>query len=1114
MQACSSCGAENAETAKFCSECGTPLATVSPTAREERKVVTVVFADLVGSTARAELLDPEDVRAILAPYHERLRHELERYGGTVEKFIGDAVVGVFGAPVAHEDDAERAVRAALAIQDGIAELNEADPALELEVRIGVHTGEALVSVNARPEAGEAMVAGDVMNTGARLQAAAPPGGVLVSDVTYGLTERAIEYSEVESVLAKGKAAELTVWLAQAPRGRVGVDVPGSGRAPLVGRSRELDALTDALARAREELEPQLVTLVGVPGIGKSRLVYELWRVVDADPDLITWRQGRSLPYGEGVAFWALGEMVKAQAGILETDDSEEAGAKLRRMVADLVVDEGEATWIERHARPLVGLVPEEGGAADQRDEAAAAWRRLVEALVDWRPAVLVFEDLHWADDGLLDFVDELVDWLREAPLLIVATARPELLERRPSWGGGKRNAATLSLPPLSDADTARLISSLLERSVLPAETQASLLTAAGGNPLYAEEFARMRESREGEATEVPRTLQAIVAARIDSLALNEKSVLQAASVLGKVFWTSALAALGASDSGPLDDVLRSLERKEFVRRERRSTVEAEQQYAFLHGLIRDVAYGQLPRSDRVEKHRLAAEWIEALGRAEDHAELVAHHYGAALELARAAGIETSVLEERTRRASIGAGDRAMRLLALPAASRFYATALELWPTDDPERARILLARGRASVLVRGEELADDALIEAHDLLLAASDVEAAAEASWLLSQAASLRGDRGAANDHLEHAASLLDDQPPSRTKAEVLMRFAGRHMVNDDFEEAVRRGEEAAAIAEEVGAHDARAGVLLNIGSARAALGEWEAGLADLEHGLALAREHRSWQMIRGFGMLRDTTFELGDLSGSAQLLQQGLEAAQRHGMGSTWRWLRGEHAVELYHAGSWDESCALVDDVVGDADAPWWFDPETLRVRALIRLGRGDLEGAQADVGVALERARDGRDPQILYPPIVVSALVAVAQDDDASAELHVNELFALWYARPNQHPRASWIVDLARVLQEFDRGDDLVAALQQVKRPMLWAQAAKALASGQPERGVELFQEIGSRTYEMVARTQAGEALAAEGRRAEADVHLRAAAAFWQSVGATRYLLETEALLAAAS
>ncbi|MGL6278195.1 MAG: adenylate/guanylate cyclase domain-containing protein, partial [Gaiella sp.] len=392
MTVCPACGHENPAGSRFCNGCGAPLAE-RPAAREERKTVSVVFADLVGSTARAESLDPEDVRAILAPYHARLRQELERYGGTVEKFIGDAVVGVFGAPVAHEDDAERAVRAALAIQEAIAELNEADPTLALEVRIGVNTGEALVDLAARPELGEGMVSGDVVNTGARLQSAAPAGGIVVGGATHRATERAIAYEEHPPVVAKGKAEPVEAWRAIAPHAAFGLEHGDTGRAPLVGRERELALLVDAFERARRDQRPQLVTLVGVPGIGKSRLVHELSRRVDEDPDLIVWRRGRSLPYGEGVSYWALGEIVKAQAGILESDRGAEAGEKLGRAVRSLVGDAGEAAWVERCLRPLLGLSSID--ASLPREEAFAAQRRFLEAIAETGPSVLVFEDMHW-----------------------------------------------------------------------------------------------------------------------------------------------------------------------------------------------------------------------------------------------------------------------------------------------------------------------------------------------------------------------------------------------------------------------------------------------------------------------------------------------------------------------------------------------------------------------------------------------------------------------------------------------------------------------------------------------------------------------------------------------
>ncbi len=507
MGACPGCGTENAATAKFCSECGTSLAAgASPPRREERKVVSVVFTDLVGSTARAEESDPEDVRALLRVYHERARDELERRGGTVEKFIGDAVVAVFGAPVAHEDDPERAVRAALAVRDAVAQLNDAEPGRDLHVRIAVNTGEALVSLDAAPGEGEGMVAGDVMNTAARLQSAAPVDGILVGEQTYRATEREIVYREAEAVVAKGKAQPVAVWEAVEPRARLGVDLGGAVGAPLMGRADELDLLVDALRRSRRDRSTQLVTLVGVPGIGKSRLVFELGQVVDDDPDLITWRQGRCLPYGDGVSYWALGEIVKAHAGILESDPGDVAEAKLAAIL-EAVPDEGERGWVGRHLRPLIGLgrVEESG---DVRGEAFAAWRRFLEVVAERGPVVLVFEDLHWADDGLLDFVDGLVDWVDGVPLLVVCTARPELLERRPGWGGGKRNATTVSLAALDDDATARLVLSLLDRPVLDVEMQQALVARAGGNPLYAEEFVRMLQAGSASTNGCPRRSRA------------------------------------------------------------------------------------------------------------------------------------------------------------------------------------------------------------------------------------------------------------------------------------------------------------------------------------------------------------------------------------------------------------------------------------------------------------------------------------------------------------------------------------------------------------------------------------------------------------------------------
>jgi class 3 adenylate cyclase len=504
---CSVCGHENRPGARFCDSCGAALSP-EPTVREERKIVTILFADLVGFTQRAERMDPEDVRALLQPYWQRLRSELERFGGTVEKFIGDAVMALFGAPVAHEDDPERAVRAALAIRDWVREEQD------IQARIAVNTGEALVLLGARPNEGEGMAAGDVVNTAARLQSAAPINGILVGETTWRATRDQIEYAEAPTVAAKGKSEPIRVWEPVHARARVGMDLDQRVQTPLVGRDRELGVLSDAFERVRRDRESQLVTIVGVPGIGKSRMVAELFQQVDTDRELVWWRQGRALPYGVGISFWALAEMVKAQAGIHENDGEREARAKLRESV-DQVVEEHERDWVLRHVEPLIGLGDD---VSVDRTEAFAGWRRYLEGLAEQHPLVLVFEDLHWADDGLLDFVDHLAEWAGGVPLLVLGTARPELLDRRPDWGGGKLNAATLGLAPLGDADAARVIAGVLDRTLLPAEMQEALLERAGGNPLYAEQFARLYlELGSVDELPLPENVQGIIAARLDAL---------------------------------------------------------------------------------------------------------------------------------------------------------------------------------------------------------------------------------------------------------------------------------------------------------------------------------------------------------------------------------------------------------------------------------------------------------------------------------------------------------------------------------------------------------------------------------------------------------------------
>ena len=1111
MQVCPSCSAENDDAAKFCSQCGAGLAKAPATRREERKIVTVVFADLVGSTARAEKLDPEDVQAILAPYHDRLRHELERHGGSVEKFIGDAVVGVFGAPVAHEDDAERAVRAALAIQTAIAELNEADPALELEVRIGVNSGEALVSLDARPEAGEAMVAGDVMNVGARLQSAAPPAAVLVSNSTYRATSRAIEYDPAEPIEAKGKSDPLGVWIAVAPRARFGVDVFQTGRAQLVGRTRELDLLAAALARARAEREPQLVTLVGVPGIGKSRLVYELWRIVEDDPDLIVWRQGRSLPYGEGVAFWALGEIVKAQAGILESESAATAETKLAGAVADLV-PEHESEWVERHLRPLVGLGGDLGTGEGSRAEAFAAWRRFFEGLADRWPVVLVFEDLQWADDGLLEFVDGLVERVAGVPLLVVCSARPELLERRSDWGGGKRNALTISLPPLSEEDTARLLADLLERPVLLADEQTALLQRAGGNPLYAEEYARMLDAGTSVG-DVPETLQGVVTARIDALPAEEKGLLQQAAVLGKVFWTDALESAFAIDAWVLEERLHALERKEFIRREHRSVVAGARQYVFVHALVRDGAYGQMPRAARARAHERVSDWIDRLppDRTEDRAEMLAHHLVQAVEYGRAAGLDVSALVSRAGPALVEAGDRAWRLGVAGGALAFYEHARSLDPTVSAD-PYFLLKIGTTLFYedfsgISELELAATAL-EEHDPATAAVAVMTAGEVYWQ-------RGDHDGAFAYFDRAAVAVEMLPPSREKLDVMAQLARFLTLAGRRTEGLARAEEAIAMAQQQGDDDLLIDLLNTRGVARIHFPDTE-WLADLESSLALALERGSFRAGRSYLNLGSSLLsQAADVRRSHSVTREGLRFTEKlGGFRISMRWFQANLAESGFHLGEWSESLERVERELSELE-PSYLGAQCLEVRAHMRLVRGDLDGALTDAVRAADEARAIVDPQAFVPALATLAFVSARLRDGERAGAAIEELVRLLEELgPSGGTGGAWVVDLALSLLELGRERELLEHTSQLTISTPWLEAAREIARGQLVEAADHLATTGSVACESSVRLAAARRLSAEGRHAEAERQLTPALAFYRSVGATAAIREGEALLAAAS
>ena len=1113
MLTCGTCGHENPDDARFCSRCGTALAPAAAP-REERKVVTVLFADLVGFTSRSERLDPEDVRATLTPYFARLREELERRGGTVEKFIGDAVMAVFGAPVAHEDDAERAVRAALGIRESIAELNEQDPELDLHVRVGVNSGEALVSLGADPLRGQGMAAGDVVNTAARLQSAAPVDGILVGETTYRATERAIDYRQADAVDAKGKVERVIAWEAVEARSRFGVDITRRVDTPLVGRERELSLLREALDRARLQDEPQLITLVGEPGIGKSRLVHELYEHVESLPDLVTWRQGRCLPYGEGISYWALSEIVKAEAGILETDVDAAAAEKLDRIVRELIPEGEERPWVARHLRPLIGIAQETSAQRETSEEAPGAWRRFLEALAERRPTVLIFEDLHWADDGLLDLVDHLVDWTRDVPLLVLGTARPELLTRRQDWGGGKPNAATISLAPLSDDDTTKILASLMERALLPAELQSALLARAGGNPLYAEEFARMAEGRAAAdlaRVDLPDTVQGIIAARLDGLDPANKTILQDAAVIGKAFWLGAVASLGGTDVAEVERRLRELERRRFVRRARRSSVGGEDEIAFLHVLVRDVAYGQIPRAARAEKHRVAAEWIASLGvdRLEDRAELLAYHYGAALELTRAAGGDVSALETPARLALRAAGDRALALGAYPGAERAYEAALELWPADDPDRATLLVRYGRLLSLVH--ERGDEVLTEARDAFLAAGQIDAAAWAELQIGDLTWRRGSGHEAQAHIDRATAMTEDLPPTAELAGVRAYLARFLMVAGRHDDAIRIGRDALAIARSVGDDELVAFALSSIGTARVNGGDLD-GFRELEQGVEVAERAPSpWHILRGRVNIGVCHFLVGDLPKALDVHERNLVDAQRYGMEGAVIWNRAEVAFDLCLVGRWDESLAIHDAEVAriEAGAPHYLETQHRQSRSRIRLGRGDVQGALDDTTRAVEAGREARDPQALLPCLAEHARALHFSGRADEAERVVDEIVDLNGGAPSLD-WAWWILPATIVLSDAGRADELLG-MGGAELPSGWVRAARAWASGNLAGAADELREMGAGPDEGYARLREAQRLVAAGRRDEAEPSLSRALELFRGMGATPLIREAEALLA---
>jgi hypothetical protein len=742
--------------------------------------------------------------------------------------------------------------------------------------------------------------------------------------------------------------------------------------------------------------------------------------------------------------------------------------------------------------------------------------------------VLVIEDLHWADELLLDFLDHLVDWADQVPLLVVATARPELLSRRPGWGGGKPNSAIVSLAPLTEADTARLVGGLLSQVLLPAEVQAAVPARSGGNPLYAEEYVRMLADRgflkkaggswrldRGKELPLPESVHGIIAARLDALAPEEKALLQDAAVFGKVGWVGALAALGNTQPFQVEQRLHTLERREFLRRERRSQVAGERQYAFRHVLVRDVAYAQLPRALRADKHRRAAEWIQELSpdRAEDRAELLAHHFSAALEFALAAGQDTSGLVERARLALRDAGDRALQLNAFAVAARWYARALELWSTADEDRPRLLLQLGRARMY--GEQAGGDLLAEARDGLLAQGDREGAAEAETLLSYLTAWQAQGEQATQHAQRAVALLEDAGPSYAKAFALGGLAQDLAFRGELGEAIQVGRRTLTMAERLGLNRQRVSALEAIGLARVFSGD-PGGSAELERAVAIAVENNLPLSATAYGNLANYSISQGQLSRGFELQAAGREVAERFGLASELRWFRVEKAFEDYWQGRWDAALDGANRYLQEAEtgSPHHMEPGCRLVRGVLRLARGDLPGALTDAARAVQLARQLGELDALLPALSFHARTLLATGRVREASASVDELLAGVAARGVPATVAYWSEQLAIVLQALGRGAELIESAASVAMPTPWLQAATAMAADEFEQAADRFAEIGSLPDEAYARLRGAEQLLNAGHRADGHGQLEQALGFYRQVRATAYLREAEALVAASA
>lgn len=1105
--ACVACGSEVPPGSQFCPSCGASQATPEPAptplrAGEERRVITALFTDLVGFTAHTAASDPEDVRTRLTTYHKRCREDVERFGGQIQELLGDGIFAVFGSPIAHEDDPERAIRAALRIQESVEQLNADQPDLVLAVRAAVATGEALVQLEPHPD--RVAVVGDVVNTAARLEQHAPPGRVVVDERTYLAARRTIEFREREPVTVKGKADPIPIWLAEAPRSRYGVAIEEAAGSFFVGRSGELSTLTESFERALARRAPQMVTIVGEPGVGKSRLVREFRSHIDKRSDLVWWREGRCLPYGEGVTFWALSEVVKAQAGILEAEPSDEAAHKLQVAVDSLVDDEDEAAWLRLRLAPLAGTGDID--VSTERGELFSAWLRFLEVLSSRDPLVLVLEDLQWADGVLLEFVEYVLDWAEDAPILLVCTARPELFTDHPEWGGGKRDATTLSLPPLDPKETADLLMGLAGRSVMPARAQQALLERSGGNPLYVTELMRLVAEQGSldtadEDTELllPDTVQAIIAARLDLLEPDDRLLLQAASVIGKVFWAGALSFLGAGESEGIRTSLRTLVSRELIRPVRRSSMKGQDEYTFAHVLIRDVAYGQITRTERARLHGEVARWLEAISgeRVLEVAELVAQHHLRSLEL------QPSDDEQRLNqvyRFVMLAGER-VQALDVDRGTFFYRKAAELARTAR-DRGRALLAFGKITSghIDEAAEALDQAVMafrEAGSVLDEADALSTRATTEWY-------RGDAEVADRFDDHALELVEAAEPSDLVARVLAGRAAHLQLRGRSEEGLEMADRAIAVAQHVGSTEHYVRGLSARGNALLQLGD-PTGEDDLRETLRISLDRNDARSaLVAYNNVATHVAVVGRLTEAKELIEEAIEYGSQRGYLAAADWSRMTRCETLFPLGEWNATLNAARQLQ-EADQARGGSQITTFAKgweAIVLFYRGSTVPARQLWAEVLEQARKIQDAQGLFPALANGILIWEALGEAVDAKRMADEFAEI--AKDNPVFLAMHLPAAARAMVSLGLEDQVERLVRLAKPTSDWmaaqiggARAHLAEKRGDFAKALDLFRTVvkvgvplEQRFWVAVARIGAGRCLLELGRDDEAAEELRAA------------------------